>query len=113
MTPPEWSRVKEIVGDALERPPEARTAWIEEACGGDVDLRRRVESLLAADARDWDLLDAPAAAVVAVGASQPRLPAPGDRVGPWEILREIGHGGMGAVYLARRADAQFEKTVAI
>jgi len=112
MTPEEWSAVEEILSQALERPAGERAAYLDEACGGDRDLRRRVESLIAADGRSWNLLDSPAASAPPSSPSG-RLPASGERIGAYEVLSEIGHGGMGIVYLAKRADKQFEKTVAI
>ncbi|HMF09485.1 MAG TPA: serine/threonine-protein kinase [Thermoanaerobaculia bacterium] len=112
MTPSEWSRVKEILSGALECAPEERSSYLEGACVGDPELRRHVDALIAADEQTWGFLEAPAVV------SSPLVPfrgepAPGERIGVYEILREIGHGGMGVVYLARRADEQFEKKVAI
>lgn len=112
MTPAEWSAVKEILSEALECPPAERSAYLDKACGGNPELRRRVESLVEADEKTWSLLEAPAAASSSLTTSI-RPPAAGERIGAYEILREIGHGGMGIVYLARRADQQFEKHVAI
>jgi non-specific serine/threonine protein kinase/serine/threonine-protein kinase len=112
LTPGEWSAVKEILGEVLDRPAADRSAYLDRACGGDADLRRRVEALIEADEKDWDLLETPAAESSSLMSSG-RLPAAGDRIGAYEISREIGHGGMGIVYLARRADEQFERRVAI
>jgi tetratricopeptide (TPR) repeat protein/predicted Ser/Thr protein kinase len=112
VTPAEWSAVKEILGEALECPPAERSAYLERACGGNEDLRHRVEALVEADGKTWGLLESPAVASSSL-ASALRPPAAGERIGAYEIVREIGHGGMGIVYLARRADHQFERHVAI
>ena len=79
-----------------------------------------MRSLLAAHAGAGGFLDAPAvaqagAAMAIARAAEPSAPAvaSGQRIGPYRILRELGHGGMGVVYLAERADAAFEKRVAI
>jgi serine/threonine protein kinase/TolB-like protein/Tfp pilus assembly protein PilF len=108
----DWSAIKEILIQALDRPPADRPSYLDQACGGDAYLRRRVESLIEADESAWNLMDAPAAAASSLTAPL-RPPASGERIGVYEILEEIGHGGMGSVYLARRADEQFEQRVAI
>ncbi len=112
MTPAQWSVVKEILSGALERPPAERSDYLEVACGGDPDLRRRVEALIAADQQTWGLMETPAVASSSLAKSL-ILPSSGERIGAYEILEEIGHGGMGVVFLARRADDQYEKNVAI
>ncbi len=112
MRPEQWSAIKEILSEALERPKAERPSYLDRVCGDNVDLRRRVESLIEADGRSWSLMDAPAAAASSLAATL-RPPASGERIGVYEILEEIGHGGMGSVYLARRADEQFEQRVAI
>ena len=112
MTPAEWSTVKSILSEALECEPAERSAFLERSCGSNPDLRRRVEALIRADERSWSTLEAPAVASSSL-ASGFRLPSSGDRIGPYELLSELGHGGMGVVYLARRADEQYEKRVAI
>ena len=104
-----WIRLKEIFAGATDLAPEARPAWIEQACGADTELRGEVEALLRAHDRVGAFLETPAAPSPA---PDPAL-LPGRRIGPYEIERELGHGGMGAVYLALRADDAFEKRVAI
>ncbi len=117
--PARWKRVTQITAEALDLPPEERSSWLRDACADDEALRREVESLLAADAGAGRFLetaaiarDGAAEAVVGVARESLGLVA-GRRVGPYRIVRELGHGGMGVVYLAERADLAFEKEVAI
>jgi non-specific serine/threonine protein kinase/serine/threonine-protein kinase len=112
MTPEEWRRVKAILDDALERPAAEREGYIAAACGEDVGLRDHVRALARAAEGDGGMLDATSA--VAAGAEVPDPPdRAGERVGAWELSAEIARGGMGVVYLARHADAEFQKKVAI
>ena len=118
-TPDRWKRVSQITAEALDLPEGARSAWLCDACAGDEALRREVESLLAADAVAGRFLetaalarDGAAEAVAGVARESLGLVA-GRRVGPYRIVRELGHGGMGVVYLAARADLAFDKEVAI
>ena len=92
-----WAKVKEIVADALELDRPRRAAFVEQACSGDEELLRDVETLLRADS-DSPILDLD------------RAPA---RIGAYRIVRELGRGGMGAVYLGERDDGQFEQRAAI
>ncbi|MGH7560898.1 MAG: tetratricopeptide repeat protein, partial [Gemmatimonadales bacterium] len=100
--------------------PLERPAFLDRACAGDPSLRPAVEALLAAEAASSDFLEAP------IGSYLPPLPAqetasapdgdgcpPGTILGPYRVLAEIARGGMGAVYLAERADGQFEHRVAL
>ncbi len=95
---------------ALEIEGDARRRYLDEACAGDSDIRQGVEEMLAADARTANLFsNAIERSVTEVRDDT----LEGVEVGPYRIIREIGRGGMGAVYLAERADAQFEKRVAV
>ena len=107
MTPERFRQIRNLFEAVVERPPEARDTFFAEACVGDSDLQAEVERLLAAHRRDTDLLAGP----VIPPANPQRLE--GRHVGPYEILREIGRGGMGTVYLAVRADRAFRKQVAL
>src|SRR5262245_42427662 len=111
MTAEHWSQVKELFRAALEQEPSRRKAFLEEACAGDDALRREVESLLAAhEQAGTTFMLRPA--LEAATQIFPGPPVPPAHIGPYQILQELGHGGMGAVYLARRDDGQYEKQVA-
>ena len=115
MDPQSWQRVKEIFLDAVEREPAVRAGFLREACAGDAGLLAEVQSLLSADEGAGDFIDDPAfASADAAWPEADSSPAAvGQRVGAYEVVRELGRGGMGAVYLAERADSQFDKQVAI
>ena len=115
--PQHWDRLKIILGEALEQNSSAtRIALVERCCGGDTDLLEEAESLLAeAEALLKERTDSfeDCAQNAASTFWQEGPPRAGQRVGAYVIVRELGRGGMGTVFLAERADGQFEKQVAI
>jgi non-specific serine/threonine protein kinase/serine/threonine-protein kinase len=114
MTPERWQQVKDLFGSALGETPAQRAAFLASACGGDDDLRTQVESMIAAHEQDGDFIEAPAfERAMGLFAGGPAEAVAGRHVGPYKIARELGHGGMGAVYLAVRADDQYQKRVAL
>lgn len=113
-----WQLIAAIFDEAVEAPAPARAALLEKLCAGDAEVRREVEVLLAADAaaagfdRGVDSARNLAAAEWAQGDESESVQA-GERIGPWQVLRELGRGGMGVVWLAERADGQFEQRAAL
>ena len=104
-----WQRVKATLADTLDRPPAERDAFLLDACAGQTTVRREVESLLVQTTGGLEEC-ANALATPADGELDPNV---GRRVGAWVLGTRLGAGGMGAVYLARRADGAFAQTAAV
>jgi non-specific serine/threonine protein kinase/serine/threonine-protein kinase len=105
--------VKDVYLAALTHEPELRGAFLDEACGGDDELRRQVDGLLDVHEEASGFLSTPIA-VDDGGAEEVGGPEAGpQRIGPYQILDTIAHGGMGTVYRAVRDDDAFRKVVAL
>ena len=112
MQPERWRQIEDIVQAAMDCEPKSRSALVDSACGNDAELRREVESLLAADGSSLTGSSAFDDAIRVLEHRSATL-SEGRRIGAYRVLREIGRGGMGSVYLADRADDSFQKLVAI
>src|SRR6478672_11205933 len=117
MNPQRWERLKAVFADAMERDTtRERTAFIYDSCADDTTLRLEAASMvLQAEALLNEAEDPfeECSANAATTLRRDDASQIGKRLGAYEILREIGRGGMGTVYLAARADGQFQKQVAI
>src|SRR5437868_12753357 len=114
VTPERWKQVETIFERALEIPPGERSPFLERTCAGDEELRDEVDSLLESHGSAGTFLDNsdPFFSKEDLTENGSFLQS-GTTIDHYRIVREIGRGGMGAVYLAERADAEYEKKVAI
>jgi serine/threonine protein kinase len=123
MTPQRFRQIRNVFDAVMEREPATRTVFLEEACQGDKELRSEVQRLIAAHVQAPGWLDK----LFGKGLRETQEQSPdeegtdapasrrleGRRMGPYEILSELGAGGMGKVYLAARANGVFRRFVAI
>jgi serine/threonine protein kinase len=114
MTQERWKQIEMVFEQALELPADQRPAFLQNSCDGDEELRREVQSLLDSHSRAGSFIDRPSlfAASDEIDRDDVRV-ARGQLIGAYRVVREVGRGGMGAVYLAERADEQYRKRVAI
>jgi eukaryotic-like serine/threonine-protein kinase len=111
-----WRVLQRLLDDVLDRPPEARDAHIASLTDVDDAMRSELTRLARASAEVSGFLDRPAAEMMAshvVAPDDMTASGGGRRIGAYRVVREIGRGGMGAVYLAERADDQFKQSVAL
>src|SRR4051812_13512052 len=110
MTPERWQQLYRIFDEAMELPAPERRGYLDQACAGDAELCAEIESLIAAstgaDDRFPEAVAQAAAEYVAHAA-----PLAGKKFGLYQILRQVGSGGMGEVYLA--VDSRLGRQVAL
>lgn len=110
-----FRRVDSVFDAAVDLPTGEQAAFIDRECGGDEALRAEVLELVRAYHHSDSFLESPAARIAAPlldAAAALAGPVP-EQIGPFRVVREIGRGGMGRVFLAERADGQFEQRVAL
>src|SRR5215471_13008311 len=111
MTPERWQQVNELFHAALAREPSERSAFLDETCLGDLELRREVESLIETHKETSSFIDAPVFNAGAELLAKRSDLVPGQRLGRYKIVSLIGSGGMGEVYLAE--DSKLGRNVAL
>ena len=101
----------------MELPPPDREAFLNGSCEGDDELHEELSALLSAHDTAGDFIEQPALVDVGLIANEDQtngsVAVTGQRIGSYQIIRELGRGGMGSVYLAARADESFDKQVAL
>lgn len=110
MTSTEWKEIKHIFLSALEMPEQERSDYLSKC---DEPLRAKVEKLLSADENANSFIVEPAVIDAGLVENGDRDDFVGENIDGYKIIRKIGHGGMGTVYLANREGEAFDKTVAL
>src|SRR5438132_7229327 len=112
-----WTQVRELFHAAVELAPHDREAFLRTNCAGNNEVHHEVSGLLSAHESAGDFIRQPA--LVDVGLVENEEPTNGQssvigqKIGHYQVISELGRGGMGAVYLAARADESFDKQVAL
>ena len=101
ISPERWQKIEQLYHTALEREPGVRSAFLDQACQGDVDLRREVEALLAAAEQQESTVTLAAPLAVSQGVE----------IAHYRIGAKLGEGGMGTVY--RALDTKLNRLVAV
>ncbi|MGA7305706.1 MAG: serine/threonine-protein kinase [Rhodothermales bacterium] len=108
-----WRRLEDLFAVVLDAPPGERRALVEAQCGDDFELKTEALSYLDAIEASQGFLEELDTELAGRLISDGSELAIGSRVGPFRILEELGHGGMGTVYLAERVEGDFEQQVAL
>ena len=112
MNPTRWQLMQQLVESAVELGPEDRACFLDQSCAGSPTLRTAVDGMLSAYGLTDNFFEgAIGIAAARIGIGHELTAA--DSIGPYRIAGLLGHGGMGSVYRAQRADDQFRQAVAV
>ncbi|HRH45218.1 MAG TPA: hypothetical protein PKY82_26505, partial [Pyrinomonadaceae bacterium] len=109
MTSEKWQEISKIFNTALEKKPVERLVYLDEVCGDDAEFRLEIEELLAANDEKDSFIDSPQLGLMTSPNSLNLQP--NEKIASFQIIRMIGSGGMGEVYLAK--DLRLNRNVAL
>lgn len=112
---PRWQRINALLQQALDLPPDQHERWLEQIAGQQTDVVPILRAMLTKHAVETDtFMNRPVAALWAQAVEATAVgDEPGHNIGPYQLLRELGRGGMGTVWLAQRTDGALQRQVAI
>ena len=108
----QWKQIKDVLAEVLAIEPDGRQRFLEES-GVDPELRAEIESLIRFEEESSDLMQLSAVEFSKDFVADDSSSLAGEEIGPYRLIRELGVGGMGAVYLAERIDGKFQQKVAL
>src|SRR5215475_2987918 len=111
MKPERWQHIAKLLGEALELEADQRAGFLDQACAGDEELRRKIDALLTAHEQAESFIEVPAYAAAAQALVDQSQSMVGRQLGHYQVLSLVGTGGMGAVWKAK--DTRLDREVAI